>query len=259
MIILETCKKTPIKTAVFDFDGTLSTLRCGWESVMEPLMLEILYGKHPTAEEIDRVRSYISASTGIQTILQMKWIAEQLTAVGREARSPWDYKAEYNRRLMERVEQRRLHAAAGNADDYLIRGGKAFLEKLRAKGVKIYAASGTDEEDVRREAEILGIAHLFDEIAGAKPFSEDCSKEATLARLIGESGGDGLLVVGDGPVEIRLGRAVGAATVGIAANERERCGFDEVKCQRLRDAGAHILCDGFEAADEIFAFLEGTL
>ena len=49
----------------------------------------------------------------------------------------------------------------------------------------------------------------------------------------------------------------GAATVGIAGRERERCGFDEVKCDRLRKAGAHVLCDCFENAAEIFAFLEG--
>jgi hypothetical protein len=98
MIILNECKKAPIKTAVFDFDGTISTLRCGWESVMEPLMTEILYGDHPTEHEIQHVRDYISASTGIQTILQMKWICEELTAMGREPLSPWDYKAEYNRR-----------------------------------------------------------------------------------------------------------------------------------------------------------------
>ena len=76
MIILEDCKKTKIKTAVFDFDGTISTLRSGWESVMEPLMTEVLFGDNPTEAEITMVKEYISASTGIQTILQMKWICE---------------------------------------------------------------------------------------------------------------------------------------------------------------------------------------
>ena len=74
MIILENAKKRRISAAVFDFDGTLSTLRCGWEQVMEPLMLEVIYGDNPTDEDIRTVREYISASTGIQTILQMKWI-----------------------------------------------------------------------------------------------------------------------------------------------------------------------------------------
>lgn len=257
MIILENCEKREITTAVFDFDGTISTLRCGWEGVMEPLMLEVLYGENYSPEQQEFVRQYINASTGIQTILQMKWICQQLNLMGKEAKSPWDYKAEYNRRLMENVSKRRALAEAGERDNYIMKGAKQFLERLHGKGVKLYAASGTDDHDVKKEAEILGIAHLFEEIAGAKPFSEDCSKEATLKRLISTSNSDGLIVVGDGPVEIRLGRAVGAATVGIAGREIERCGFDEAKCERLRNAKAHVLCDSFENADEIFAFLEG--
>ena len=34
-------KQLEIKAVLFDFDGTISTLRYGWEKVMEPLMLEI--------------------------------------------------------------------------------------------------------------------------------------------------------------------------------------------------------------------------
>ena len=131
MIVLEECKKTRIKTAVFDFDGTISTLRCGWENVMEPLMTEILYGSTQTAEQIGVVRDYISASTGIQTILQMKWICEQLTAMGREPLSPWDYKEEYNRRLLQMVEVRRAHAASGAAKEYLMKGSREFLLRLK--------------------------------------------------------------------------------------------------------------------------------
>ena len=177
--------------------------------------------------------------------------------MGKEAKSPWDYKEEYNRRLMETVSLRRKEAEK-NPDKFLMKGSLEFLEALKAKGVKIYAASGTDDADVKKEAEVLGISHLFDEISGAKPFSEGCSKEATLKHLIEMGGSDGLVVVGDGPVEIRLGRECGAATVGIVGKESEGCGFDEVKCKRLADVGAHLLCDSFLEMEEIFDFLEGN-
>ena len=258
MIILENCEKTEIKTAVFDFDGTISTLRCGWEKVMEPLMIDIIYGGTCTEEQRRTVTDYISASTGIQTILQMKWICEQLAAMGKDPGSPWDHKAEYNRRLMENVNIRRRHAQSGHADEYLMKGATDFLRELKSRGVKLYAASVTDDADVKKEAEILGVAQYFDEIAGAKPFSEDCSKEATLRRLMSTESADGLIVIGDGPVEIKLGRAVGARTIGIAGRESDRCGFDETKCERLRLAGAPVLCDCFEEQTEIFDFLEGV-
>ena len=69
-------EKTTIKAAVFDFDGTIPTLRCGWEEVMEPLMLECISGEKKASDELVReVRDYIDRSAGIQTILQMKWLA----------------------------------------------------------------------------------------------------------------------------------------------------------------------------------------
>lgn len=255
MIILEQHKKQKIQAAVFDFDGTLSTLRCGWEKVMEPMMVEYISGGNVTDEVVSMVREYIDHSTGIQTILQMKWLAEMVKKAGMEPLDPWEYKAEYNRRLMENVQKKRDLAAAGGQDQFLMKGGLEFLQELRARGVKIYAASGTDEADVQQEAAVLGIDGYFDEIAGAKPLSEDCSKEATLRRLIGE-GSQGLLVVGDGPVEIRLGKEASALTLGIAGNEKERCGFDDAKIKRLTNAGAHALIDCFADKEEIFKWME---
>lgn len=256
MIILEQHKKQKITAAVFDFDGTLSTLRCGWEKVMEPMMIEYISGGRLTEEIAAEVRNYIDRSTGIQTILQMKWLAERVQKAGLSPLDPWEYKAEYNRRLMENVQKKRQRAANGERESFLMKGCDAFLQQLCSRGIKLYAASGTDEADVQAEAAVLGIDGYFEEIAGAKPFSENCSKEETLRRLMG-SGSEGLLVVGDGPVEIRLGREVGALTLGIAGDELERCGFNAAKKKRLTDAGAHAMIDCFENINEIFAWMEG--
>ena len=255
MIVLEQHTKRKIDHAVFDFDGTLSTLRCGWETVMEPLMLECIFGDGYTSEDRQEVRDYIKNSTGIQTILQMKWLAERVRLQGKAPLDPWEYKAEYNRRLMVNVQKNVEDALSGNADRYVIRSAEQFLAALRERGIKISAASGTDEADVIREAEVLGLSRYFEEIAGARPHSEDCSKEATLRRLISHGSG-GILVVGDGPVEIRLGKASGACTLGICGKEKELCGYDEVKVRRLTDAGTHALADCFENTDEILRWME---
>ena len=255
MIVLEHHKKQPITCAVFDFDGTLSTLRCGWETVMEPLMLECIFGKQYAEENVREIREYIKSSTGIQTILQMKWLAERVKQQEKTPLDPWEYKAEYNRRLMINVEKSKADAESGNADKYIMRGAKQFLAALTERNIRLYAASGTDEADVIREAEILGLAPFFEEIAGAKPHSEDCSKEATLRRLLSQSQ-SGLLVVGDGPVEIRLGKSANACTLGICGSEKHLCGFDEVKVQRLTAAGAHALVDCFEESDKILEWME---
>ena len=46
-----------IRAAIFDFDGTFSTLRCGWEKVMRKLMLELISG----GNEYDKVGHFANS------------------------------------------------------------------------------------------------------------------------------------------------------------------------------------------------------
>lgn len=253
----------PIKAMVLDFDGTISTLRCGWELVMEPLMVEMICGDTEPTEAIRKeVAAYIDESTGIQTILQMKWLANAVQEKGLNPgmpTDPWFYKAEYNRRLMLQVQQRLDDLKSGKADpeEYLMAGSVALLKALTEKGVKLYVASGTDHPDVVNEATCLGVAKYFTQIAGAPVGSENCSKEKVIADLISQRNmpGQQLAVMGDGKVEIRLGREAGARTVGIASNERARRGIDEVKRPRLTAAGADVIIGDYEDLPTLLAFL----
>ena len=216
----------PIKAVVCDFDGTFSTLRCGWEAVMKRMMLKYL----PDEAWID---AFIGETTGVQTILQMKGFLEEIkrrgessscaTAADAQERvppdDPWFYKNEYNAMLMESVAVKRDEVVAGKvpAATYHVPGAILFLQALKTRGVKIYFASGTDEADVQAEAAALGFAGFAEDIAGALPQSESCAKEAALKRLVEQAGvaPDELAVVGDGKVEIALGKALGARTVGV--------------------------------------------
>ena len=238
---------------LFDFDGTLSTLRRGWEGVMRPLMLEMIAGNlEPDGALIREVDEYIDQSTGIQTIHQMKWLSDMVHAhrpgLGVPT-DPWWYKAEYNRRLMKPVQARIDEIASGKKtpDEFLVKGSRAFLEELARRGVPVYVASGTDHADVAREAGVLGVMKYFAVVAGAPEGREDCSKEAVLRQLVTEkalSGGE-LAVIGDGKVEIRLGRSLGAKALGLASDEAAREGINRAKRTRLIAAGAHAITGDF--------------
>lgn len=261
MEVIHDFGKAQVKSVLFDFDGTISTLRCGWEEVMEPLMIEILMplwqGEYDALRQT--VKAYINESTGIQTIFQMKWLAEQVTKLGGAALDPWDYKDEYNRRLMERVElkKQRLLAGEEKPEDYLMQGSVAFLKALKDRGVQIYVASGTDHPDVVQEAKALGVYDFFDELAGAPLREESCSKEAVLRRLIEDHHlqGNQVAVVGDGKVEIALGKQAGALALGLASDEYARCGVNPVKRERLIRAGADVICGDFNELNEILRIL----
>lgn len=245
---------TPVRVLVLDFDGTLSTLRSGWEEVMAKMMVDYL-GKEEEAE----IARYIEQSAGIQTIHQMKWLRDKVLEKNGIARDAWDYKDEYNDRLMEDVRQKTQKLESGQADreQYLIAGAIPFLKLMRTKGLKLHIASGTDQVDVRREAALLGIAPLVDSVSGAPYRQEDCSKEKVLKDLIARQGfhGPEVCVIGDGRVEIALGVEMGARTLGLATNEQKGRGINPVKVNRLTEAGAEALAGDFLDIDALLAWM----
>jgi len=254
--------RLPIKAVLFDFDGTISTLRQGWEDIMGPFMVEMIAGStQPGDELVQHVKDYIDESTGIQTIFQMQWLEKEVRRWGLNpvVYDQWWYKEEYNRRLLNMVKDRvkQLEEGYANPDDYLIMGVKDFIRALHEMGLTIYVASGTDHKDVVREAAALGLNDYFSQIAGAPEKRADCSKEAILRLLIKDMGlkGEELLVVGDGKVEIALGVEAGAITLGAATNEVERRGINPVKRRRLKNAGAHAIVGDFLCWRDILRLL----
>lgn len=245
-----------IKAVLFDFDGTLSTLRAGWEEVMIPLFTEMITGDHQlTAEEAEKLNEdiidYIDQSTGIQTIFQMRWLAEKVKEKGWNAEilGEWEYKAEYNRRLLLQVNERirGLETGQYQPSDFLIKGSERILELLQQRGIPMYIASGTDHPDVVHEAEVLGVRTYFKEIAGAPVGRADCSKEKVIRDLLGHEQFDseGLAVIGDGKVEIRLAKENGALALGLASDEDKREGLNPIKLERLQAAGADWIAGDF--------------
>lgn len=254
--------KGRIRAAVFDFDGTISTLRCGWEKVMNPMMMEMIGGGKREDQELHRlVDKYIDSSTGIQTVYQMRWLAQQVREFGLnpEVHDEWWYKDEYNRRLMKSVDQRirGIEAGGDNRSNYLVKGSEEFLTALREKGIELYLASGTDHSDVLHEVEVLGLKDCFDYIKGAPERKASCSKEAVIKMILEQKqlSGNSLLLVGDGKVEIALGNENNAFALGAATDEVLREGINPVKRERLIRAGADVIIGDFTAQDEIFEWM----
>ncbi len=248
--ILHEVKSGAVRHVLFDFDGTISIIREGWEKIMGPYLVEVLSEASGGDDVTDEVYRYIDESTGIQTILQMDWLAESVKKRGKEPLDPFDYKAEYNRRLLEMVNKRvgRLERGEVSRDDLMVVGARAFLESVRSMGLKMYVASGTDRDDVRREAASLGVADFFEgRIYGAIGRIEDYSKEKVIKEILSEHNLEGpqLAVFGDGPVEIRNAKAVGAIAVGVAVDETKGHGWSKPKIKRLTGAGADILIPDF--------------
>ncbi len=242
-----------VRHALFDFDGTLSVIRRGWENVMIPLMVEMITDGHPTPPGLEtEVIDYVDRSTGILTIKQMEWLADAVRRVGlaSEPKTAHEYKRFYNEQLLGPVRERLadLDGSQAARDTLSIAGSRQFLEALRDRGVMLYLASGTDHIYVAEEAAALGVTAFFGRhIYGAKDDAVAMSKAQVIQKIIEENDlhGEELLVIGDGPVEIRNGKAHDAVTLGVAADEDQRQGLNPHKRERVISAGADLVVTDF--------------
>ena len=248
-----------IKVALVDFDGTISLLRRGWENIMKEVMIEAITGGKEVSESLKfeikkTVDNIIDSTTGVQTIVQMKVLVALVRKYGivdeKMIKDEWYYKGIYNEKLKKMVNERINGIRSGelSKDDFLLSGAIEFLKSLRNRGLKIFLASGTDKSDVIDEAEFLGVIQLFDDMHGALKDHKAYSKSKLIEELtkkLGLKSGE-LLVVGDGPVEIKNGWKFGALTVGVASDEFNRRGWNLKKLSRLLNAKATIIIPDFE-------------
>ncbi|HNR30164.1 MAG TPA: HAD hydrolase-like protein [Candidatus Hydrogenedentes bacterium] len=253
-----------IKHVLFDFDGTISLLREGWQRIMAPVCIEMICGDTPVTPDVEHeVHEMIEETTGINTILQMERLVEMVRAHGRVPEDKMldahGYKKVYNDRLMVPVRDRiaRLERGELTLDQVRVRGAVEFLELLTKQDVTMYVFSGTDRDDVRNEAHVVQVDDYFVEIWGALRTYEESSKEKIIRELMAEHNlsGPEVLAVGDGPVELRNVKEYGGIALGVATDEVKGHGWNESKRTRLLRAGADILVPDFAEAAALASYL----
>jgi phosphoglycolate phosphatase len=252
-----------IHSALFDFDGTISVIREGWQGVMIPMMVEILHelDTGETQEQLTTiVTEFVDRLTGKQTIYQMIELCSQIEQRGGSPLDPLDYKHQYLDRLWERIEHRVIGLKNKDRvpEEMVVPGAFDVLEDLRKRGVTCYLASGTDQPYVLDEADALGVVPYFEGgIFGALDEYERFSKAQVIQDILrtNELRGSQLLAFGDGFVEIEEAKRVGGIAVGVASDEANRQGINEWKRDRLIQAGADIIIPDFGVWDSLQAYL----
>lgn len=263
------------KVAIFDHDGTISTLREGWEAVMEEVMVSCIasdaYASLDSAELAslrETAKTFIDRTTGIQTIVQMHYLADLVVKSGYvktgDVLSPKQYKAIYNEKLLEMVAHKvqLLQDGRLKAEDVTLKDVVPFLRLLHANGTKLYLASGTDVEDVKREAGLLGYADLFEgRIFGSVGDVKNDPKQLVIKGIIADIEASPTIsvkdcvVFGDGPVEMREAKKHGLLAVGVLSDEVRRYGSNMAKRERLVLGGADLLIPDFSWGGELAQFL----
>ncbi|MFN8459958.1 MAG: HAD hydrolase-like protein [Anaerolineae bacterium] len=253
----------PPRYVLFDFDGTISLIREGWQGIMAGLMLEWLLAT-PQADDEATLRQLISDlilhSTGRPTIDQMVWLAEEVARRGGQPQTPDEYKNIYLDQLRCCVNERIAALKCGQVApaDLTIPGVLDLLAQLAEHGITCYLASGTERADVVNEVGVLGLTSYFeDRIYGPHHSEPAFSKEMVIQQIIQEHQLHGceLLSFGDGRVEIAHTAEVDGIAIGVASNEVERQGVDELKRAQLIQAGAVIIIPDFRESEFLIEYL----
>ncbi|TRZ51758.1 MAG: HAD family hydrolase, partial [Dehalococcoidia bacterium] len=111
-------------------------------------------------------------------------------------------------------------------DEFLVPYAIDLIRGLHDRGVKLYALSGSGEDQVREEAELLGVKDYFEIIFGyagtmeeqtGKAYSKSEATKYVLYQLEGIPLGEEhkALLIGDGPSEMDTGRSLGCTTLGL--------------------------------------------
>lgn len=261
--ILNYKRNSKIKTALFDFDGTISLIREGWQQIMIPYFIEELSTTNSgeSTEEISRiVHDFVETLTGKQTIFQCIRLDEEIVKRGGIHKDPLIYKKNYLDRLHKRIKNRLEGLKNGtlNPEDYRVPGSLEFVRLLRKNGIKCYLASGTDENNVLEEARLLGLEGEFDGgIHGARDDMIECSKELVIKDIFNNHSinPNELISFGDGYVEIELVVNLGGYAIGVATDEENKCGINEWKRNRLIAAGAGAIIPDFASPQDIIDFI----
>jgi phosphoglycolate phosphatase len=251
------------RVALFDFDGTLSTIRSGWMDIMIPMMVEILLDlKSGETEAQIRavVEDFVTRLTGKQTVYQMIELADQIRQRGGTPLDPLSYKKQYLDALWHRIEDRVLDLQKGKTspETFLVPGSRELLERLRDRGFRLYLASGTDDVYMQEEARLLDVSRYFDGgVFGALDDYQNFSKAILIQRIINsaEFKGHEFLGFGDGYVEIENVKNVGGITVGVATAEPECLEIDKWKRSRLIGVGADFIVPNYLDSKQLFETL----
>lgn len=252
------------RAALFDFDGTLSLLREGWPEVMISMMVGILQEVDPVIREPEWtaiVEEFVMQLNGRPTLEQMVRFAEEIQVRGGEPLDSSEYKRMFLDRLMVRVGSRISDLQTGRVEptEWMVSGASAILEALSERGVALYLASGTDLASVRREAELLGLAHYFGNHIYAPRDDDDrsFSKRAVIARMQAETKATRAELVGfgDGVIEIEELKRAGGVAVAVASDVEHRGRVNAWKRDRLIRAGADIVIADFDPGDRLVAWL----
>ena len=250
--VLQIPQISTLKCVVLDYDGTLTTFRRGWEKILHAFASAKICdhedfaagNKEAALDDIDYFVAHAGGSNPRQLMSRLIELAKKyLFSVEMDLQSC----AEEYVEVFHQAINKRLNKCYENGESYLIKGTRQMLDFLNQRQIQCYVVTGSAENDVRNELEILQLGHHFCDVYGATLNTSGRHKEEALADIISLHSYKKceMLMVGDGSVEIEAACNFGLPSLGIASDEHNG-GLCERKRRHLIDAGAQLIAADYQ-------------
>ena len=247
---------------VFDFDGTLSWIRHGWPEVMQTVMTDrIPLRDGETPKELrDWLFGTMYNYNGRPTAVYMDAMRDEIQERGGEA----DHSEMLEAFLvaLDALAQQRINKISNGAcapDDYLVFGARKLVNLMTTRGLKSIILSGNPNDQVNREAELLGIADYCEGHIYGHVDANSFSKQSVMEKLMAEEKftGENLIAIGDGGAEIKAARALGGLAVAICSDENVNGSgtVDPHKRDTLLAAGADAVIADYREPEALLGIL----
>ena len=226
---------TEAAAVLFDLDGTLTDSAAGIQ--------------RSTREALRRLNAEDGGARPIPAEAELGWI------VGPPLRESFATLAGENSadRMLELYRER--YDTIGIFENKVYAGVAAALDRLRARGDRLFVATSKRQVDAQRVVERFGLDHFFDGVYGANSDGRNAEKSTVLAAAI--AGGRletaaRIVMIGDRRYDALGARAVGIPAIGALWGYGDRA--------ELSEAGADPIIalprDIPDAVDAVFARTE---
>jgi phosphoglycolate phosphatase-like HAD superfamily hydrolase len=250
-----------IRCVVLDYDGTLTTLRRGWDKILSTYAREAINpGSAEVVPELEKSILYLTEHAGGTTPKQLMSrlvsLIEEFQFIPQEKIGSIDFYAREFSVIFQAAIDKRIENFHAEGESYVINGVRPLLEFLSGNKILNYVVTGSSKPAVSLELEKLEMMHHFIDVYGASletigNLKEDAIKEIMERHSLKASE---ILVIGDGSTEIRAAETFGLPSVGIASDEHTG-GMCQGKRESLIKLGADVIIADYTHFEDLWAWL----
>ena len=258
--ILRKPKISEVKCIVLDYDGTLTTLRKGWDLILTDYAREKINPNGLECEGLDEEIRHLCAHAGgttpKQLVSRLMAIMDKMNLVEKsDIKSIEYYAKDYADHFQEKIDER-VKRFATESESYVIDAVRPMLDFIAEKKTINYIVTGSCEIAVKEELKKLEMMHYFERVYGASLEMDGNLKLDAMQEIIKRHGLSPceVLIIGDGSTETRAAAELKLPAIGIASDEHSG-GLCAKKRDMLVDLGAHAIIADYTGFEHVWNWL----